>query len=281
MKIFLTGGTGFIGSHFINLAMDYGHQVIALKRTDSHPRVPLNYQPEWLIGNLNAELDFAKAFSGIDVFVHLAAHSTNHPYDTLSNCINWNLVSSLDLVQKAAGCGVEKFIIAGSCFEYGKSCERIKELNIDSPLEPNNNYAISKAAASIAMLGLARDMGLKLKLLRVFQAYGEGELPSRFWPALKRAALSGNDFHMTKGEQLRDFISAKDVASRFVQELYFTENNYEYPLIKHVATGTPQKLIDFANNCWAEWGATGRIVAGVVPYRMDEIMRITTSPNAI
>lgn len=281
MKIFLTGGTGFIGSHFINLAINHGHEIIALKRAGSQSRVPLIQQPEWLIGELNEELDFAAIFTDIDVFVHLAAHSANHPYDSLNNCLKWNLVASIHLIQKAALYGIEKFVIAGSCFEYGKTCERIQELNVDSPLEPNNNYSISKAASSIALLGLAREMNLKLKLLRVFQVYGEGEQPSRFWPSLKEAAFSGKDFHMTKGEQLRDFISVNDVATQFVEALDFTEDNCNYPLIKHVATGKPQRLIDFANKCWVDWGAAGSIITGEVPYRKDEIMRIATSKISI
>lgn len=279
MKIFLTGGTGFIGSHFINLAIEHGHNIIALKRTGAQPRVPLKVEPEWLIGNLDEE--FAEIFDEVDVFVHLAAHSANYPYDSLNNCLYWNLTSTVRLIQSAAFCGVNRFIIAGSCFEYGKSCDRIQELNIDSPLEPTNSYSISKAASSIALLGLARELGLELKLLRIFQVYGEGEQASRFWPALKKAALSGTDFHMTKGEQLRDFISVKDVARQFDAALDFSQINSGYPLIKHVATGKSQRLIEFANHCWKEWGARGRIINDKLPYRKDELMRITTSSNAI
>ena len=279
MKIFLTGGTGFIGSHFINLAIEHGHNIIALKRPGAQPRVPLKVEPEWLIGNLDEE--FAEIFDKVDVFVHLAAHSANYPYDSLNNCLYWNLTSTVRLIQSAAFCGVKRFIIAGSCFEYGKSCDRIQELNIDSPLEPTNNYSISKAASSIALLGLARELGLELKLLRIFQVYGEGEQASRFWPALKKAALRGADFHMTKGEQLRDFISVKDVARQFDAALDFSQVNSGYPLIKHVATGKSQRLIEFANQYWEEWGARGRIMNDKLPYRKDELMRITTSLSAI
>ena len=259
--------------------MDHGHKIIALKRLGSKPRVDLNYQPEWVIGNLDE--NFPGIFDGIDVFVHLAAHSANHPYDSLNNCLYWNLTSTVRLIQSAAFCGVNKFIIAGSCFEYGKSCDRIQELDIDSPLEPTNSYSISKAASSIALLGLAREMGLELKLLRIFQVFGEGEQALRFWPALKKAALSGTDFHMTKGEQLRDFISVTDVANQFDAALDFSQFNSMYPYIKHVATGKSQRLIDFANQCWAEWGARGRIINDQLPYRKDELMRITTSLSAI
>ena len=53
MKIFLTGGTGFVGSHFINKAHDAGHEIISLKRHRSKSRIDLKKEPEWVYGNLD------------------------------------------------------------------------------------------------------------------------------------------------------------------------------------------------------------------------------------
>ena len=54
--------------------------------------------------------------------------------------------------------------------------------------------------------------------MRIFQVYGNGENPSRFWPSLKHCALNGSDFDMTLAEQVRDFIEVKDVAKMILDE---------------------------------------------------------------
>ena len=68
MKIFLTGGTGFIGSHFINAAHDAGHEIIAIKRESSQTRIPLMKEPNWITGDLDC--DFSKYLSNCEVLVH-------------------------------------------------------------------------------------------------------------------------------------------------------------------------------------------------------------------
>ena len=143
MKIALTGGTGFIGSHFINQALAAKHTVISLRRsTTSQSRIPLKQQPIWL----DRQLDDVRAneLEGCDILVHLAAHTGNIPYDTLSNCLHWNLMAVLNLFEQARLAGIRRYIVAGSCFEYGRSGERYAEIPTNASLEPTNNYATSK-----------------------------------------------------------------------------------------------------------------------------------------
>jgi nucleoside-diphosphate-sugar epimerase len=279
MRIFLTGGTGFIGSHFINQAIKMGHEIIALRRANSKSRAILKFQPMWIEGSMDGSYD--RVFKDIEVFVHLAAHSVNYPYDTLENCMYWNLNAPLRLASQAAQQGVKRFMIAGSCFEYGKSAERFAELTVNSPLEPDNNYSISKAASSVAFLGLAHQLGLQLSLLRIFQVYGEGEHETRLWPSLKKAALEEADFRMTQGGQVRDFISVQNTVEFLLRDIMESRINIIYPVVKHVATGIPQRTIDFASYWWKEWGARGKIIAGALPYRDKEMMRIISSRNSI
>jgi nucleoside-diphosphate-sugar epimerase len=79
-------------------------------------------------------------------------------------------------------------------------------------------YPTSKAAASTATIGLANTTKANLFLGRIFQVFGEGEAENRLWPSLRKAALAGEDFPMTPGEQIRDFIPVEDVAARFLAE---------------------------------------------------------------
>ena len=274
MKIFLTGGTGFVGSHFLQQAMALGHEVIAMRRPGSSPRIELSQQPVWLDGTLDD--DHGANLAGVEVLVHLASHTPNPPYDTLDKCLYWNVFASLQLARQAVEQGVKKFIVAGSCFEYGRSADRIGDLDVDSPLEPTLSYPTSKAAASVAFMGLARELSLHMKVLRIFQVYGEGEPANRLWPSLRKAALAGQDFPMSGGEQVRDFIPVEEVARQFVNALDFSDSMPGQPTVGHVATGQPQSLLTFAEHWWRHWGAAGQLIVGAVPYRYNEVMRITS-----
>jgi nucleoside-diphosphate-sugar epimerase len=272
MKLFVTGATGFIGSHYVNQAHEAGHEIVCLRRQGSRPRVMLNKEPQWHEGSM--EDNWSEALTGCDVFVHLAAHSTNVPYDTLENCLYWNLTVSLQFLQQARESGIEKFIIAGTGFEYGLSGDRYESIPVDAPLEPTMTYPASKAAASVAFTQWAIEYHLQLQYLRIFQVFGDGEAKSRMWPSLRKAALAGEDFHLTQGEQVRDFTQVEEVASQLVQALDFSTVKKGKPESAHVGTGNPQTIREFAELYWKKWSAKGTLNFGRKPYRENEVMRL-------
>lgn len=278
MKVFLTGGTGFIGSHFINQAHFAGHEIVALRRSGSTPRVPLQRQPRWV----DAALDAVPKgeLQSCDVLVHLASHTPNPPYDTLENCLYWNVLATVRLFEQARAAGIGHYLCAGSCFEYGRSAERYERIPVDAPLEPTLSYPSSKAAASVALIGFAAQHGLRLKLYRIFQVFGEGEQASRLWPSLRAAAHEGRDFPMSAGEQVRDFIDVVDVAAAFVRGLDFSGAIPGQPRVANIGTGHEQTLAAFARHWWLAFGATGQLRLGEVPYRHNELMRLVPQIDA-
>jgi len=271
MNIFLTGGTGFIGSHFINQALSAGYNVYAIRRKSSLPRIKLQRQPTWIDGGLSG--DYRDVYKKCNVFVHLAAHSANVPYDTLENCMHWNVTMPLKMINQAYDSGIENFLMAGSSFEYGISGLNYKFIPPEAPLMPTQTYPTSKAVASIAFTGWARIMKAKLKYLRIFQVFGEGEAEGRLWPSLRKAALAGKDFALTEGEQVRDFIPVEEVARRFLKELDFNNEKAGMPVVDNIGTGKPQKIKDFATYWWQKWNAQGQLHFGKIPYRENEVMR--------
>jgi len=271
MKLFITGGTGFIGSHFVNNVHAAGHELFCLRRQGSKPRIKLFKEPNWVEGSMEDNCN--DALRRCDVFVHLASHSTNVPYDTLENCLYWNLNVSLQLLKQARDSGIEKFIIAGTCFEYGQSAEDYDFIPINAPLKPTMSYPASKAAASIIFRQWAIEHNLKLKYLRIFQVFGEGEDQSRLWPSLRRAALAGNDFHLTSGEQVRDFTPVEEIAKQLLRELDFSVIKKGVPFLNHLGAGKPQTLKKFTKFWWKEWGAKGTLNFGEKAYRENEVMR--------
>ena len=166
MKLFLTGGTGFIGSHFLKAALEAGHQVLALRREYSQPRLSLSLQPIWLQGSLSD--DWSSALKGCDVLVHLAAAGVNPEFSDWQELFSVNVSQSLNLWLQAQEAGVRRLVICGSCSEYGRSGEQYEFIPVTAPLQPTNAYGASKASASLAAIGLATQMNLEVVLLRPF-----------------------------------------------------------------------------------------------------------------
>jgi len=271
VKIFITGSNGFIGSHIVKKALDDGHQVIGLRLPSHNEKINLPKQPIWIAGTL--EDDFTQVLSECDVVIHLAAYGVNPIYDSWQEAFRWNVIASLNVWNQAQNAGIKKIILAGSCYEYGKSAERYESIPSDASLEPVNAYGASKAAATVAAMAFAREKKMELAVLRPFHVYGEGESSNRFWPALKKAALEGIDFPMTLGEQIRDFTPVEHVAEIFLN--YATKISLEpgNPCIQNIGTGNPQSLLGFAEKWWSIFEGKGKLLPGNISYRKNEIMR--------
>jgi nucleoside-diphosphate-sugar epimerase len=210
--------------------------------------------------------------TGHDVFVHLAAAGVDLQAGW-EECFRVNVSDSLDLWIEAAKAGIKRFVIVGSCFEYGRSGDRFDFLPPDAPLEPVTPYGASKAAASVAALGLAAEAGLKLSVVRPFHMFGEGESETRFWPSLRRAALAGEDFEMTRGEQVRDFCPVEVAASRLLSACV-EQVERGIPIVRNLGAGNPLTLREFAGEWWEKWSGSGRLLVGAKPYRKSELMRL-------
>jgi len=276
----MTGGTGFIGSHFLKLALAAGNSVRAIRRTaESRSRIPIAQQPDWLDRPIDQVT--SEDLQGCDVLVHLAAHTGNIPYDNLANCFNWNVSAVISLFEQARLAGIKRYIVAGSCFEYGASGERYDRIPTDAPLEPTNSYAASKAAATIALMQWAKEHRLDIEIIRVFHVYGEGELGTRLWPSLQRAALAGLDFAMTKGEQIRDFIDVQQCASIFLWRSALRPQCLSQQLIFNMSSGRPQTILEFSQLWWDKWHAKGELLIGRLPYRDGEVMQYVPGPNML
>ena len=268
----MTGGTGFIGAHFINAAMQTGHDVIALKRPGSHPRIQLLKDPKWIEGQLNG--NYEDSFNDCDLFVHFASAGVSPQETTWEHCFTQNVVDSILIWEKAIDAGIDKLVIAGTCSEYGMSGLRYDAIPPNAPLEPVGAYASSKAASFIAAHGLAIDRKIKLAYLRISSAFGEGQYEKNLWPSLRRAAFKGADFPMTAGEQVRDFISVENVADQFINIIDDIDGiDPGKPIIRNVGTGTPQTVREFSEYWWSYWVSKGTLLPGAIPYREDEVMR--------
>ena len=273
MKLFITGGTGLIGSHLLAQALDAGHEVRAIRRSESSlPVIPLTHQPQWIESDLKGIK--IGDLSGCDTLLHLAAYGVQTVENAVwEKCIQTNVSDFQELMAKAIQAKIKNYVICGSCSEYGLSGLRYPEIPTDAPLEPTGAYHASKAAASAIAHAYAVQHSLQLAILRPFHVFGEGEAPQRLWPAIKKAALSGSNFPMTGGEQVRDFIHVSSAAAKFLEHAIYPRTLPGEPQVFHVSEGKPQTIRKFAEYWWQHWGASGKIQFGAVPYRQNEVMR--------
>ena len=269
MKIFLTGGTGFIGSNFLDLALKKNYSITAIKRKDSQPSIALEKIPNWKTGEMSN--DWSKELKKCSIFIHMASCGVIDNCDDWEKCFEVNVNQSINLWRQAIRCGIRQFIIIGSCSEYGKNGNNYTKIPVNSSLIPTNAYAASKAAATMAAIALAIEHNLDLKILRLFHVFGKGEDSRRFWKQLKKAASRNEDFEMTKGEQVRDFSNVEEISKKILSFLSL-KGEFGNPSIFNIGSGKPQKLVDFANSEWESIGATGKIIVGAKKYRKNEIM---------
>ena len=271
MHFFVSGATGFIGSHFLNNLFKNEHNVTALRRSLAVPKVPLIKEPNWCTGKLND--DWKTQLKKCDVFVHLASAGVNKNMNDWKYCFDVNVNQSMYIWQQAIESGVKNFLICGSCYEYGQSGEEYDFLPVNAELKPINAYGTSKAVASITALGLAKNYSLNLVVARLFHTFGKGESENRFYPSLLNASLKNIDFPMSKGEQIRDFSPVADVTEKLHNLSINLPKSNKGGIIKNIGTGKATSLLEFANEEWKKRNSKGKIIAGALPYREKEIMR--------
>lgn len=271
MHIFVTGPTGFIGSYFVREAMAAGHKITALQHKDtSAPLIPWPNQPTWLqepLLSLRAE-----QLKDIDAIAHFAAVGVSPRLASWDQLETINVRGTLHLCKLAKEISA-RISVSGSFAEYGLSGNRHTYIPSNAPLEPTYPYAASKAAASILATSYARSEGIELAYLRIFNAFGMGQFDGNLWPSMRNAALHGEDFPLTKGEQIRDFVDVETVAHWFLRSVVTPSIKPYDPLIANVGSGNPQSIHDFCTQCWSDWGAEGKLLFGSIPYRDGEVMR--------
>ncbi len=271
MNIFITGASGFIGKNLVVKLVNKGHNVIALTRRYKKNDFVNADNLKLLIGDLTN--DFSNELNKCDTFIHLASHGVVDNNNDWETCFKVNVIDSLNLLLNAVNQNVKRFIIIGSCFEYGKSSLRYESIPTNASLEPVNAYSASKAAFTSAAYGIGVDKMVELAILRPFQVYGLGECDQRFWPQLIETGLSGKDFKMTKGDQIRDFQNVDETCNDIISWCENISLKKGFPRIINLGSGKPKSLLEFALSEWERINATGRILPGVIPYRKNEIMK--------
>ena len=144
-----------------------------------------------------------------EVIYHLATHGAYPNQKDRATILNTNLIGTANLLEALERHEYRRLVHAGSSSEYGHKLLPMCECD---RLEPRDDYAVTKAAASMLCLAEAYK-GKPVSVVRIFSAYGPWEEPSRLVPYVMGCQVRGEIPKVTQGRQPRDFIYVDDVVS--------------------------------------------------------------------
>lgn len=236
MKILVTGGAGYIGSHAVKELIREGFEVVVFDNFSSGKRelVPDGKVVE---GDLQNISDIENVFRTHDIqgVIHFASLiQVGESFSDPQKYYRHNLITSLNLLQAMLRKSVRLFIFSSSAAVYGNP-EKIP-IPESHPLNPTNPYGMTKYFIEKILLDYERAYGLKFISLRYFNAAGadpEGRLGEMHKPEThlipnillfllrKKGSfdLFGTDFSTPDGTAIRDYIHVTDLARAHVTAL--------------------------------------------------------------
>jgi UDP-glucose 4-epimerase len=230
MRVFVTGGAGFLGGHVCNVLLQAGHRVTVLDNLTTGHREVVPRAAVFIKGDLKHEAKLRDWLAGHDVVIHLAALvpvpvSVQRPVEFAEN----NVVNTVRLLESMRHAGVGRIVFSSSATVYG--LPRRLPLREDEPLGVQSNpYGATKVSAEAFVAVYQRLYNYDATILRYFNPYGPNELcepETHLIPNVIRAALQDEPIPIYwKGEQVRDFIYVEDLAMAHVAVLGQTGLNY-------------------------------------------------------
>ena len=169
-KIFITGGSGFVGSVLLS--------VLPAARTLVFGRRNLGISDASFIrGEIKPDTQYLAAFKNVDVVIHLAArvHIMNDTAsEPLSEFRAVNTEGSINLARQAAEAGVKRFIFLSSVKVNGESTSNRRPFTAFDRRMPEDPYGQSKSEAEEQLLALGKETGMEIVIIRPPLVYGEG-----------------------------------------------------------------------------------------------------------
>ncbi len=174
-KVFLTGGSGFLGGGILNrLILDGFHTTAAVRRAlDGFSKV---VQKE-IKSSFDGEVDWSGCLESQDVVIHCAARvhiMDDKSADPLAEFRKVNVDGALNLARQAAAMGVKRFIFVSSIKVNGEGTGPGKPYKADDVPAPVDPYGISKFEAEQGLMALAAESEMAVVIIRPVLVYGPG-----------------------------------------------------------------------------------------------------------
>jgi UDP-glucose-4-epimerase GalE len=283
MKVLVTGGAGYVGSHCARILEQAGHETWSYDNlSEGHRKAVPNGR--LIEGDLldRPKLESVMKEKGIDAVMHFAARayvgeSVTEPARFYLN----NVVGTINLMEAMRAVGINRIVFSSSCATYGVPGEM--PIHESQKQEPINPYGYTKLIVEHALADYSRAYGWGYAALRYFNAAGaadDGSLGEDHDPEThlipiilqvaqgkrKHVEIFGNDYPTPDGTCIRDYIHVDDLGSAHLAALEKLCDGTELKL--NLGTGhgvSVQEAID----CCRE--VTGReIAAKVAPRRAGD-----------
>lgn len=203
MKVLVTGGSGFLGSHIVDTLTQAGHQVTVL---DGRPSPYLAENQEMLVGDILDRDFLAKAVQGKDVVYHLAALADiNTALNEPRRAVSVNIMGTLEVLEACRQADVPRLIYSSTIYVYSNQ---------------GSFYRTSKQAAEHLIFDYAERFGLEYTILRYGSLYGpRADASNSVFRMLKQALSEGRIDYAGTGKEVREYIHVADAAAMSVQAL--------------------------------------------------------------
>ncbi len=206
MRVFVTGGTGFLGSHLMSVLSERNHNITLLTRPTSSLQLLEGLSYTKVDGDItNPQSLLSGVPDDIEVFFHNAARMTN--WGHRNRFWPQNVEGTLNALETARRKDIQTFIYTSSGVVYGFPQDSVTE---DAPLNPGNIYAESKVAAELHVLDYNRNHGLDTVIFRPPLVLGKGD--GYCGPMLREMAESNRFFMFGECTNPISMVHANDVA---------------------------------------------------------------------
>ena len=263
MKILVTGGAGYIGSHVVYELIDQGHNVTILD--DMSLGLEKNIDPRsiFIQGSTHSNSDLDSVLSvEFDGIIHLAAwkaagESMTDPAKYAHN----NLIGTINLLNACDRHGIKRFVFSSTSSVYGNP-EYIP-IDENHPTDPISYYGETKLQVEKNLKWFSELKGIRFGVLRYFNAAGydiKGRIKGRERNALnlipiamevaagirEKMQVFGDNYDTHDGTGVRDYIHVSDLAIAHRKALnYISENDKD--LLVNLATGDGHSVLDVIN----------------------------------
>ncbi len=282
MKLLITGGAGYIGSHVVRMLVERGVDVVVFDNLVAGHRQAIHPNATFVQGDLLKEDDLRALFKAhtFDGIMHFASHiqvgeSMRDPFKYLED----NIIAVMYLLKHAVDAGVRRFILSSTANLYDDP--QTVPITEDEELIPGSIYGETKFVAERLLGWMDRLYGLKYCCLRYFNASGAhptGEIgeahdpETHLIPIVLQVALGqreqmsifGDDYDTPDGTAVRDYIHVMDLAEAHL--LAFQAIAEGESRVYNVGTGTGysvKQVIETARE------VTGHAIPAVVAPRRD------------
>ena len=253
MKILITGGGGFQGSHLAEYFVKKGHKVSVLTTHSEFSLGNLNDISDKVTiiwGSITDKETVEKSVRGHDVVFHLAGHvNVDESLQNPEIFLQVNVLGTFNILE-AVRKNKSRLISASTCEVYGDghTLKKGQLLNETAEFKPNSPYAASKAAADRLSYAYFKSYGVDVTIARPFNVFGEKQNPGLFGaviPIFVAKGLRGENLTVFgTGESTRDYSHVSDIVQAY--DLVFNTTGLAGKAI-NFASGKNTKIKDIAD----------------------------------